>query len=468
MGFIHGRKRPPAIKISKPLRRPLLKGALVLFLASTWIWFCFEARNAGAPKDVWVPPVILALSVLAFTAISVRRDLVSRTITIENGVMIVRQPGVLPKRFEVSASQIAVVAFDHRISAIAPGNGRFPVLRTVEGEAQRRTPGWLLSHEHGSPLPTISHEGEVPNMAIVFRARTKMSAIRHTTLLRGKLLRYPSPKKPAGGFLVKVEDPAAARQLLREFGVPVGTITDNDINAVLPPSAEFARENRRRTMATVGLLVLVLARTALPVGGSPSVGDTGSPRAQACLRTRDYFMTSPGPAWPAYRLRPSAARMRASADPKELERALAESPSRDYELWEQHPTTAGDIASRRNNPGAWLKGLTRLGFVDGWLKTWTLKQGATSIQTEVFRFSSEFGAYSIHSMAHALACPAIVDMYQVAGLDGGLGIRFRNEAHWVEQISFVRDNRRYLVAMFGGSREDRPFLESVAKALANR
>jgi hypothetical protein len=88
--------------------------------------------------------------------------------------------------------------------------------------------------------------------------------------------------------------------------------------------------------------------------------------------------------------------------------------------------------------------LAAAGFTDAYARSWVAQDG-NGIQVEIIEFATEAGADTYHGQVNRYAC-GYADQAFAAPMGGvGLQVRYQSGAPFVEQISWVAGNRRYMV-----------------------
>jgi len=115
-------------------------------------------------------------------------------------------------------------------------HGRFPVLhRMASGSVVPREhgiEGWLWTTKHGSAFPLLSdRQDDEPNLALLFvkaLAEEEVERCFQPEWVKGLAERSALGKPQVLGLLLEVEQPAAAENAFRQFGV-LGDVTDREV-----------------------------------------------------------------------------------------------------------------------------------------------------------------------------------------------------------------------------------------------
>lgn len=124
-------------------------------------------------------------------------------------------------------------------------------------------------------------------------------------------------------------------------------------------------------------------------------------------------------------------------------------------------------AGTRRDPVEGERVLRRYGYVGGYRRDWT--SGGALLTAFVYQFSSPANAAAFDTYANTYVCAFGAETFRVAEVPGAIGSRIPGTAGSVlEQVSFVRGDRRFLVGRsIAGAEADRGPLIKLLTAQAN-
>lgn len=126
------------------------------------------------------------------------------------------------------------------------------------------SPSWLWSRTADSPVPLISHVGDVPNLAVLFDSPVELRSVKRWIKpfsLKGPI-HIPRRRQRARGFVACVDDPRPAVDELQRWTL-VRPLTLDDLAELQPTPAERRRARTRRIRTNIALFVIV-ALQAIP------------------------------------------------------------------------------------------------------------------------------------------------------------------------------------------------------------
>lgn len=373
--------------------------------------------------------MVAAAAVVAFAArilwSNLRIALVRKaSITISPDHLLLRHEGIFKAPVTIQREGVRVVSFDDRP---ARRRGRDHP-RFALPDAGENEPEWLYSRTTGSPFPLISQVPDVPNMAIVLHQPVELPKPRRfVKAFPSKQIFVPPLKgRPSRGLLLRLKDPAGARNELEEH-YEVRDLVGTDLPEPDLRSRERARRLTLRDNVVMGSLIVV--QFALPIAladdsAPPPGSETFSALGQICgveeVDAREFEPAS-----------------ESLGDLLILKRG-------EMSLMFDSLIDVGDAALfARGDVGRWTQELLDHRYQRGYARRWN-GPGLVLFGT-VWEFPSADQAASFEIFARNASCNYVQDAFLVPGVAGAVGYTLQTPDRTIDQIAFVRGRFRFLI-----------------------
>lgn len=240
---------------------PLLIG--LVFVATSFERSSKQTLTASEQTGALVAGIALA-GVCGWVGVRLLRPAVVRraSLRLDRDRLVVDHRGLFKNPVLIPHAQIRCAAIDAR-----PAYWRWfrDHKRFHLGHASGDdSPTWLWSRTGDSPIPLLSHVGDVPNLAVLFTSPVELRTVRRWMkpfTLKGPV-HIPRRGQKARGFLARVEDPEGAEADLQRWTVTRPLTVDDVADLQLGPDEK--RKARTRRIRTNIALLMIVAVQAIP------------------------------------------------------------------------------------------------------------------------------------------------------------------------------------------------------------